>query len=309
VFGPNFIKEKRKMLTGQLLSYIQRYQYFQDKRISITPDLAYLGGSWAQAEICSELLCLEKKITLAIIANQEEYVFSPATVSAATATSPVRLTVTAHPFNTGDTIQIGGILGLTGANGYFTCTKVNANTISLDGSTGGGAWTSGGTVYHCLSSAVDIKMISRSEYPFGPIKRKQIHTAQEDRAYMIDSQGADTSGGPQPGSYSVIYEDPIRLTFQPKPTANTTVNLVIWRKPLPSEALSASVNPIIPAQFDKALYLGALVQVLELLQLEEAAPVIAQVRQVYQEEVARQAAIMASTRRVRKESTKSFKWS
>jgi hypothetical protein len=43
-------------------------------------------------------------------------------------------------------VTISGVGGNAGANGTFTITKVTANTYSLDGSTGSGAYTTGGTV-------------------------------------------------------------------------------------------------------------------------------------------------------------------
>ena len=296
------------MLTAQLQSYIQRYQYFSEKRISITPDQAYLGGSWAQQEICNELMPLEKKITLQLIATQEEYQFTPATVSGATATSPVQLTVTGHPFNTGDTVFVASVGGITGASGYFTATKVNANTISLNGSTGTGTYTSGGMVYHGLSAAVDIKNIARTIAPYGAIKRKLIQTVESERGYFTDASGEDISGGVAANSYDVVYEDPIRLAFRPVPTTSQTVNVIIYRRPLPPEALSATVNPILTPQFDKTLYLGALCQVFDLLQLEEAESVIAKVRSDYEMEKDRQKTILANARKVRKEIGRTFKW-
>jgi hypothetical protein len=46
---------------------------------------------------------------------------------------------------TGDVVTIAGALGNTAANGQFTITVVNATSFTLNGSTGNGAWTGGGT--------------------------------------------------------------------------------------------------------------------------------------------------------------------
>lgn len=68
-------------------------------------------------------------------------------VSGGTATAPVVLTILAHPFSTGDAIYLTGVSGLTGAQGPFpSITVIDINTISLDGSVGGGAYVSGGIV-------------------------------------------------------------------------------------------------------------------------------------------------------------------
>jgi hypothetical protein len=69
----------------------------------------------------------------------------PVAVTAATNASPIVLTSTGHSLNTGDVISVSGVVGNTAANGVFTVTKVDANTFSLNGSTGNGAYVSGGT--------------------------------------------------------------------------------------------------------------------------------------------------------------------
>jgi hypothetical protein len=69
----------------------------------------------------------------------------PVAVSGATNASPIVVTSAGHSLNTGDAISISGVAGNTAANGTFTVTKVDANTFSLNGSTGNAAYTSGGT--------------------------------------------------------------------------------------------------------------------------------------------------------------------
>lgn len=69
----------------------------------------------------------------------------PVAVTAATNASPIVLTSTGHSLNTGDIISVSGVVGNTAANGVFTITKLDANTFSLNGSTGNGAYVSGGT--------------------------------------------------------------------------------------------------------------------------------------------------------------------
>jgi hypothetical protein len=68
-------------------------------------------------------------------------------ITAATNASPIAVTTLNNvPFITGDTVNIGGVLGNTAANGTFVITKTGANTFTLNGSTGNGAYTSGGAV-------------------------------------------------------------------------------------------------------------------------------------------------------------------
>lgn len=66
------------------------------------------------------------------------------TISAATNASPISVTATSHGFSTNDWVVISGVVGNTAANGVWQITVVDANTFTLNGSTGNGAYTSGG---------------------------------------------------------------------------------------------------------------------------------------------------------------------
>src|SRR5574344_349995 len=66
-------------------------------------------------------------------------------VSNATNATPIVITAVAHPFITGDKVQISGVGGNTAANGTFTITNIGTDTFSLDGSVGNGAFTTNGT--------------------------------------------------------------------------------------------------------------------------------------------------------------------
>lgn len=74
-----------------------------------------------------------------------------ANVSAATQANPCEITTSAaHGFDTGDTVQFSGVVGMTQLNSLpaTSITKVSATKFTLDGidSTGYGAYVSGGTV-------------------------------------------------------------------------------------------------------------------------------------------------------------------
>ncbi len=62
----------------------------------------------------------------------------------ATNASPIVITSTAHGLTTGTLVTLSGVGGNTNANGTFAVTRINANTFSLDGTTGNGVYTSGG---------------------------------------------------------------------------------------------------------------------------------------------------------------------
>ncbi|MCA9058254.1 MAG: hypothetical protein KDA85_07130, partial [Planctomycetaceae bacterium] len=67
------------------------------------------------------------------------------TVEAATAAGPIVVTSTGHGLQTGDRVLISSVAGLGGANGIHAITVIDADTFSLDGTTGIGAYnTSGG---------------------------------------------------------------------------------------------------------------------------------------------------------------------
>ena len=67
------------------------------------------------------------------------------TMTAASNASPIVISDVAHGLQTGDRVTITGVVGNTAANGTFNVTRVSADTFSLDGSTGNGAYVSGGT--------------------------------------------------------------------------------------------------------------------------------------------------------------------
>jgi hypothetical protein len=60
-------------------------------------------------------------------------------------TTPIVITDNGHPFLTGDQVTIAGVTGNTAANGTWIVTKIDANTYSLDGSIGNGAYAAGGS--------------------------------------------------------------------------------------------------------------------------------------------------------------------
>jgi hypothetical protein len=78
-------------------------------------------------------------------------------VTGASNTSPIVITTaSAHGLQSGMQVTLSGVLGNTAANGTFTITVTSLNTFSLNGTTGNGTWTSGGTVgLPCLALALN----------------------------------------------------------------------------------------------------------------------------------------------------------
>lgn len=70
------------------------------------------------------------------------------TVTGAANASPIVITTSsAHNLETNNRVVVSGVLGNTAANGEFTITDTGSTTLSLNGSTGNGPYTSGGTVH------------------------------------------------------------------------------------------------------------------------------------------------------------------
>lgn len=66
------------------------------------------------------------------------------TITAATNASPIAVTSASHGYSSNDVLNITGVAGNTAANGTWIITVIDANTYSLNNSTGNGAYTSGG---------------------------------------------------------------------------------------------------------------------------------------------------------------------
>lgn len=73
------------------------------------------------------------------------------TVTGATNATPIVVTSIGHGLVTGDSVVLSGVVGNTAANGTFVVTRVTANTFSLNGSVGSGAYTSGGAWQWCVA--------------------------------------------------------------------------------------------------------------------------------------------------------------
>ncbi len=67
------------------------------------------------------------------------------TVTDATQATPIVITSASHGLTTGTYVTVQGVLGNTAANTTTTVTVLDSSTFELDGSTGSGSYTSGGT--------------------------------------------------------------------------------------------------------------------------------------------------------------------
>jgi hypothetical protein len=67
------------------------------------------------------------------------------TITGATNATPIVITSAGHGLTSGSVVTISGVGGNTAANGTAAVTRIDADTFSLDGSSGNGAYTSGGS--------------------------------------------------------------------------------------------------------------------------------------------------------------------
>lgn len=89
-------------------------------------------------------------------------------VTGATNASPIVITSVGHGLKTGNIVTVANVLGNLAANGTFQVTRLTADTFSLDGSTGNGAYTSGGTwkttgMHAVALSGVDTNLLTPGE--------------------------------------------------------------------------------------------------------------------------------------------------
>ena len=68
-------------------------------------------------------------------------------VANASNATPIVISQAAHGLQTGSSVTVAGVLGNTSANGTFSVIRITADTYSLTGSSGNGAYASGGTTH------------------------------------------------------------------------------------------------------------------------------------------------------------------
>jgi len=88
-------------------------------------------------------------------------------VTGATNASPIEITSAAHGLTTGTLVSLAGVGGNPGANGTFTITVTGANTFTLNGSSGGGAYTAGGSWHVTGLYAVTLVCSAAAGYEAG----------------------------------------------------------------------------------------------------------------------------------------------
>lgn len=125
------------------------YLYFA---LTALPILAALTPSFVMSQPVTKVL-KQASTTTGVVNVYVANASGPVTgcvqtpVTAASNATPIAVTTSAaHGLSTGQQAIIQGVLGNTNANGTWTLTVTGANTFTLNGSTGNGAYTGGGQV-------------------------------------------------------------------------------------------------------------------------------------------------------------------
>lgn len=115
------------------------------------------GSAWANATLPTYPTEYNPGYTVPTTATSKS-VCATVNITGATNASPIVITTAGHKWVTGQTVIIASVGGNTAANGTRVITKISATQFSLNGTTGNGAYTSGGTAacdYSNLQTALD----------------------------------------------------------------------------------------------------------------------------------------------------------
>jgi len=153
--------------------------------------------------------------------------FYPKVISAATAASPIVITTSAaHGWTTGDAVHVAGGGGLTGLNGTFTVTVLTTTTASLGGSTGTGAYTSGGVAAELNTGIASIAWMMGSAFYGTTAPLYTALTPQSWVAQILNGSINDprlTNGG------GTSYGTGTAALLVPSTTLNTSIgDPVVW---------------------------------------------------------------------------------
>lgn len=110
--------------------------------------------------------------------------------------SPIVVTTGTHGLSNGDQVEIGEVLGNTAANGIWTIANVTTTTFELVGSTGNGAYTSGGQVARCSNVLLT---------GVGPAFRAFVRANAGTISLVLGEDPTATPAASQPNSPTVNY--------------------------------------------------------------------------------------------------------
>jgi hypothetical protein len=108
-----------------------------------------------------------------------------------------RVTAAGHGLATGATILVEGVNGVAGANGTFTITSVDANTLDLQGSTFSGSYASGGSLGFFAQSDLGLRYVEFYDATGGSNFDESVPLAENfpDAAHTISIRVRGTARG------------------------------------------------------------------------------------------------------------------
>ncbi len=145
---------------------------------------------------------------------------APLVVSTVAGTTTVTVTTTtSHGYGTSDVVTISGVAGFVGANGTFTVTRTGAATFTLNGVTGSGTYTSGGTVQRLLGTSGsanegvwNLVVPAGENTRYGLVVRLNT-TSLKSGFKVVDSDAADIFVVQPAGGAGLISADPQDIIF------------------------------------------------------------------------------------------------
>lgn len=161
-------------------------------------------------------------------------------ITNATNASPIVVTAASHGLETGDRVTVASVGGNTAANGDWEVRVVSANTFELKGSTGNGAYTSGGALYRPFTFQNVARLAGDEGYVLNArlFTNKQVTTLGTFRLYLLreaPTMVADNAAFPMlwadrnkylarvdltlqaeavPSDCAMAYNDAIRLAYK-----------------------------------------------------------------------------------------------
>jgi hypothetical protein len=108
-----------------------------------------------------------------------------AAITAASNATPIVITSNGHGLANNDLVAIAGVGGNTAANGIWSVQNIAANTFELEGSTGSGAYTAGGTWYKLNATRATALTRQNGRY---------VKTGDATRLYLGTGMTTGTSG-------------------------------------------------------------------------------------------------------------------
>ena len=260
------------MTSDELSNVIAGNLQVIDTALNISPGQVYKAATQAQKDVLMDTRIVERVGTLVVQPGIEEYKFSKKAITGATNASPIEITVPDHSFETGDTVNIFGVLGNTAANGRWVITRVDADTFSLDDSDGNGAYASGGYVYHDLMSVFELKYLYYKDSPFGMIEILDTPSIEGEKPEYAQSTGGAVTNDTLK-CYQIFEEEGTRLVFLGSPESSIITKMLYIRIPTDGEEITETKDPIIPHTVREAFIARTMYQLLSYFTNNEKAKV------------------------------------